>query len=325
MKKKKVVLFGAGAVGVYFVGRLNQSQQYDTSFIVRSEYDHVSEHGYSYKSIKGDFNITPEEVNFINGSANELNFKANYIFICTKVLANINYKKLLFNIVDENTVFVLIQNGIGIEEVFAKEFPNNHIISSVAYIGTQRVSTGNYSHYGGEGKLIFGDYQLSAKAQNVNSNEISDKCFELEGVFNCNQVKVNATTTNDIIKTRYEKLCWNASFNTISVMGNHATTKNIMDCKESETLSAEIMREVEAISIADNHAISEGYIEKMLEFTRNFPEYKPSMLIDFEHDRPLEIQAIVSNAISKAEELNVKVPLLKMTEAILKLCDRRNL
>ena len=322
MKKKKVVLYGAGAVGVYFVGRLNHSQQYDVSFIVRSEFDHVSKHGYLYKSVKGDFKISPDEVNFVKNNASELDFKADYIFICTKVLANINYKKILSNIIDENTVFVLIQNGIGIEEIFAQEFPNNHIISSVAYIGTQRISTGNYSHYGGEGKLILGDYQLNSKSSKKDT--ISSECCKLNSVFSYEQVNVDASVTEDIIKTRYEKLCWNASFNTISVMGNHATTKNIMDCKESEILAANIMREVEAISIADNHAISKGYVEKMLEFARNFPEYKPSMLIDFEYDRPLEIKAIVSNAITKAEELNVNVPLLKMTEALLKLCDRRN-
>ncbi len=326
MKKKKVLLLGAGAIGVYFVGRLSKYDQLDTTFLVRSEYDHAVKHGYEYKSIKGDFSLNPnKDIKIIHDKdAQELNFCADYIFICTKVMANIDYKSLLKNVVGENTVLVIIQNGLDIENVFTEAFPKNHIISTVAYIGTQRIGLGKYSHNGGDGKLIFGDYQLKNGEKAQPKNDISEYCCELENFFKSTSVNIDASTTNDIIKTRYEKLCWNASFNTISVMGNHATTKNIIDCSETEQLSADIMREVEEISIADGHRISEGYIPKMLNFTRSFPEYKPSMLIDFEYDRPLEIAAIVTNAIKKAEKLKVNVPLLKMTNALLKLADRRN-
>ncbi len=326
MKKKKVILLGAGAVGVYFVGRLAKCKKLDTTFFVRSEYNHAVKHGYEYKSIKGDFSLNPnKDIKIIHDkNAQKLNFCADYIFICTKVMANIDYKSLLNNVIDENTVLVIIQNGLDIENVFTKAFPKNHIISTVAYIGTQRIGLGAYSHYGGDGKLIFGDYQLKNGKKIKSKNDPSEHCYELENLFKSESVKVDASITNDIIKTRYEKLCWNASFNTIAVMGNHATTKNIMDCYETEQLAADIMREVEKISIADGHKISGGYIQKMLEFTRNFPEYKPSMLIDFEYDRPLEIAAIVTNAIKKAEKLKINVPLLKMTNALLKLADRRN-
>ncbi|UDQ98522.1 2-dehydropantoate 2-reductase [Lentisphaerota bacterium WC36G] len=321
-KKKNIVLYGAGAVGVYFVGRMSFCNSYKINFITRTEYSHVKEFGYNYQSLRGDFKLSPDNINIVN-SANNLTEKADYVFICTKVMPNIDYKNNLSHVVNDNTVIVLIQNGLDIEDIFVKEFPNNHIISAVAYIGTQRIALGNYSHYGGEGKLIFGDFRLKNGLNKPNDEFISEQCYELEKVFNANNV--TAEITNDIVKTRYEKLCWNASFNTISVMGNHATTKNIMDCSKSEQLAKNIMHEVEAISIADGHAISAGYIQKMLDFTRNFPEYKPSMLIDYECGRPLEIDAIVSNAIIKANELNVDVPLLKMTEALLKLFDRNNI
>ena len=38
------------------------------------------------------------------------------------------------------------------------------------------------------------------------------------------------------------------------------------------------------------------------------PAYRPSMLVDLDHFRPMEVEAIIGGVIIKARELNVPVP-----------------
>ena len=304
LKEKKILLLGAGAVGVYFLGRLSQCG-IDCVFIGRSEYDYVKQHGYQVKSIAGDFAFQPEIIK----ESVELNGPADYIFITTKVLPDIDYRQLLAPAVGVNSVLVLIQNGIYIEEALSDAFPDNRIISAIAYIGVARTAPGHYSHTGG-GELAFGDYPSGDSAE---LNEIVEAF---------SQAGVKVAKSSDIIKSRWSKLCWNASYNCVSVLGGHADTSMIMAQHESVELIEAIMREVEALSIADDHAIDSDTVERNIEYTRDFPPYKPSMLLDYEAGRRLELEAIVGNALKKAAEYDVKVPNLKAVYALLKLVSR---
>jgi 2-dehydropantoate 2-reductase len=57
------------------------------------------------------------------------------------------------------TSIVLIQNGIGIEEPMAKIFPNNPLISVVAYIATSQISPGVIKMMGDE-NLVMAEYPV---------------------------------------------------------------------------------------------------------------------------------------------------------------------
>ena len=52
----KIAILGAGALGCYYGARLQESGQ-DVSFIVRSEYGYLKEHGLQVKSLHGDISL----------------------------------------------------------------------------------------------------------------------------------------------------------------------------------------------------------------------------------------------------------------------------
>lgn len=52
----KIAILGAGALGCYYGARLQESGQ-DISFIVRSEYGYLKEHGLQVKSLHGDISL----------------------------------------------------------------------------------------------------------------------------------------------------------------------------------------------------------------------------------------------------------------------------
>lgn len=60
-------------------------------------------------------------------------------------------------------------------------------------------------------------------------------------------------------------------------------------------------------------------IDQYLSRMRDVGPFKPSMVVDFEMGRPIEIEAILGNAVRIADKINCPVPLLRALYAILKI------
>ena len=69
-------------------------------------------------------------------------------------------------------------------------------------------------------------------------------------------------------------------------------------------------------------ALTEANAEAQIEYTRNFPAYKTSMLQDYEAGRELEVEAILGNAVRLAAEHGVPVPHMESCYALLKSVNR---
>lgn len=78
----RILVIGAGGVGVYFSGRLAQAGA-EVTVVARSDYEAVSRAGYAVESIAGDFQFTPAAV---LKHASEFEGEADYIILAAKVL-----------------------------------------------------------------------------------------------------------------------------------------------------------------------------------------------------------------------------------------------
>ncbi len=307
MKNNKVLVVGAGGVGAYFGGRLAQAGM-DVSVLCRSNYEQVRKNGFHLKSIAGDFSFMPGGV---YRSCAEYPGTADYLIVTTKVLPDIDVVKIIKAAVKPGTMIVLIQNGIEIEpEVFAA-FPDNELVSSIAYIGVFQRENGKIEHQAA-GRLKMGVYKGGS----------SGKMDLLSANFN--KVNVECETVEDIEFFRWVKLVWNVPYNPLSVLAGGADTKVISTTKVLEDLCAELMQEVCAVAKARGIHLPENIIQKNLEYTRKFPPYKTSMLLDFENKRPLEVDAIVGNVVRIAHEEQVAVPHLETVYALLSAVDIKN-
>jgi len=295
-----VLMSGVGAVGAYFGGRLAAAGQAELRVICRSDYEEVAAHGYSIASPNGDFHFQPSRV---YRSAAECADAPDYLIITSKVLPGINQPAIVGPAVGPHTTLVLIQNGIDIEKDLARAFPHNELISGIAYVGVTRIAPGKIVHTDG-GTLKFGRYPQGE----------SESCRKLTALFNAAQVGTEYHT--DMQRIRWEKLLWNAPFNPVSVL-LRANTSQIMNDPKTVELIRTLMHEIIALAAADGWPLPEDNIDKLLKYTAGFRPYKPSMLIDFEHGRPMEVEAIVGNALAAGERLGVATPGLKTIYALL--------
>lgn len=301
-KKIEILVIGAGAVGAYFGGRLAQAGA-SVSVVCRSDYDAVVRDGYQIKSIAGDFVFKPSQV---CREAADYQGRADYIIVAVKALPWIDVPTLLKPVVHADATVLLLQNGVEIESPLLEAFPNIDLASGIAYIGVTRCGDGHIEHKG-SGKLTIGKYPAELQP--------SAKLCKLSALFE--SVNVGCEISSDIRSARWCKLVWNAPFNPISVLGGGIDTRQIMNDSKLVELSEQVMREVAAAGNACGACVPDEHVDNMLEYTRKFPAYKTSMLVDYENGRPLEVEVILGNAVRAADAHGVDVPHLKSLYALL--------
>ena len=304
----RILILGAGSVGLYFGGRLAQSGA-EVSVVARSDYETALRSGYDVSSIAGDFHFAPH---LVLKNAADYPGVADYVILATKVLPTVDRVALLRPAVRSNdTVIVLIQNGIDIEDEIKTAFPDNELLSTIAYIGASRPAPGKVLHQG-SGALQMGVYPQG----------ISPALKRLADAFAA--VKVKCDMMEDIVFTRWNKLLWNLPYNPVSVLAGGANTARMSCGGELEKLCADLMSEVIRVANAAGVALAEPLAEEQREYTRNFPPYKTSMLQDYEAERALEVEAILGNTLRVAKRFGVEVPRIECCYALLKSVDELN-
>ena len=138
-----VLIVGAGAVGALFGSALAR-QGARVSVVCRSDYDAVSRDGYDIRSKSfGDHRFRPEHV---YRSVEDCREPPDYLLLTSKVLESVDRATLIRPAVGPRTVIVLIQNGVDIEPPIAAAFPDNELLSSLAFVAVGRGAPGQVNH-----------------------------------------------------------------------------------------------------------------------------------------------------------------------------------
>ena len=84
-----------------------------------------------------------------------------------------------------------------------------------------------------------------------------------------------------------------------------------MGCAATRQLAVDLMTEVRAGAAAVGRDIPESYVQDILVFTDKMAPYKPSMMLDAEHGRPLEVEAIYGEPLRTAQAHGVDLPAIR--------------
>lgn len=306
MTNTKILVVGTGAIGGFY-GSLLAKAGAKVATVCRSDYEIVKKSGIKINSPLGNFRFIPNQV---LKEVAEYSENPDYILVATKVLPKIDIINIIKSKVSKNTSIILIQNGISIEEPLFKAFPENEIISGLAFICASKINPGEIFHQD-YGMLTIGTYPRG----------ISTKVTLLKELLSSAGIK--CITSDNIILNRWIKLIWNAPFNPISVIAGGVDTKTILKNKESYELTKNIMHEVVLLANKSGFNISTDTIQANIDNTLKMTPYKTSMLLDFENSRPLEVDAILGNTVKIARSFGIKIPYIESLYALLTLIDQK--
>ena len=296
----RIAIVGAGALGLYYGALLQRSGQ-DVHFLLRRDFEAVSRNGLKVFSSNGDFELpavqayrAPQEIGPVD-----------LVLVGLKTFANDRYADLITPLVGEGTQVLTLQNGLGNEEALAELFGAERIIGGVAFLCSNRGEPGEVHHLGA-GRVILGEY----------SRIDPQRVERLAALFV--QAGVDCRATTDLKRARWEKLVWNIPFNGLCALLLQ-TVDRLLTVPASRRLVSEIMLEVIRAANAQglSSPIPEGFADSMLEFTDNMGVYKPSMQIDREEGRQLEIAAIFRIPLDFGAVRGIAMPRVEMLATLL--------
>ena len=291
----KYGVIGTGALGGYYGGQLAKSGK-DVHFLFNSDYQHVIESGLRVDSIKGDFHL--KNINAYN-SVDDMP-TCDVVLVCLKTTNNNLLKELLPPVLHEKSVVILIQNGLGNEEDLEQQISDIEIAGSLAFICSAKVGPGHISHTD-LGRLVIAPY-------NTKQTELLEKVgsdFQGSGV--------PCQLTDDLKLARWQKLVWNIAYNGLAVVLNTRTDK-IMKNQSTRQLAFDLMLEVVKGANQCGVPLKEEFAHKMMDVTDGMDPYAPSMKLDFDNKRPLEIEYIYTNPIQAAAKAGYEMKKTSMLE-----------
>ena len=296
---------GTGALGGFYGGKLAQAGK-QVNFLFNSDYEYVKQHGLRVDSVSGDFVINPVSA---YDSSNAMP-KADVVLVCLKTTNNRLLKSLLEPLLHENSIVLLIQNGLGIEDELKEVMPDLQIAGGLAFICSNKIGPGHIHHLD-LGKLILGSHNL----KDLSVLEQVGQDFQQAGV--------PCQIAEDLYFARWQKLVWNVPFNGLTVVLN-STTDRIMNMESSRNLAHEMMYEVIDAANACGVSLKREFADKMIDMTAKMTPYAPSMKLDFDYKRPMEIDAIYSQPLQHAQKNGFRMEKVEVLEKQLRFYNSMN-
>ncbi len=283
-------VIGTGAIGGYYGAKLAHAGQ-ELHFLFRSDYEYVKQHG-----------LQVDHLDDVNAYLHTEDMpKCDVVLVCLKSVNNGKLQSLLPPLLHDDTLVVLIQNGIGVEEDVQKMFPDVQLAAGLAFICSAKSEPGRVNHQC-YGSINLANYSCKDEAL---MQAVVDE-FRQAGI---------ETGLVEYNEARWKKAVWNMPFNGMTV-ALHTQTDMLLKNKSTRQLIREQMMEV--VSAAQHLGVKnldEAFVDKMIDMTDNMTPYSPSMRLDYDFHRRMEIYYLYTRPLEIAREAGCPMPKLEMLEA----------
>ena len=274
-------------------------------FLLHSDYEYVKEHGLQIDSCDGDFHI--DNVEAYQQTADMP--KSDVVLVGLKSVNNHLLPEMLKPLLKDDTIVVLIQNGIGLEEDLQQHFPQLHIVAGLAFICSAKVSPGHISHQC-YGSINLGNYSTPKENFGALLQDMQEAGIQAAEV--------------PYLEARWKKAVWNMPFNGMTVALNTSTDKLLKNPATRQLIYDQMMEVIGAANALGVEALTSEFADKMMQMTDEMVPYSPSMKLDYDFHRPMEIPYLYTRPIAEAKKVGFEMPKLAMLEALLRFAQMRN-
>ncbi len=310
--KMKVLVFGAGAVGLTLGGFL--SKDHEVTLLGRpNNIQAIRQKGLLISGIWGrhlfrKFNLATRP-NQLNGKQFDL------VLLTVKAYDTINAARLLKAKTGRRRgsapLILSLQNGLGNVETLHRFFPPSQILAGRVIFGAKIPKPGQVKITVMADPLSIGE--TSVKKMTARVKAIVRKFQES---------KIPAVATDDVAAQLWAKVIYNCALNPLASLKNcpygelmeKKNTRNIMDC---------VIREIYAV--AKKHRVklvpSTWRKYQKLFYSHLVPatyHHHPSMLQDLERHKPTEIDALNGAVMRLGKKAGVPTPINEFLTALIK-------
>ncbi len=318
--RKKVCIFGGGAIGGYIAGLLEKKGDCAVSVVARGRnLQAMRERGLTVTVPEGRFTVRPQ----VTDDPAALGAQ-DYVFITLKEHQFADALPQIAPLLGPETA--VIPPTTGIPYWFFHKLPGpfqdrrlervdpggriwsaihpSRVIGAVFWIGAHLVAPGEVRQDGAKAGCPIGEPDGSRSERVLSLSRLLTEA----GL----NARVRPDIRGDIWVKAVNSLCWNP----VATLAM-ARMRDMADTPECIALVHAMM--VEADAIATRFGLAIPYApQRRIETTLSAPEHKMSMLQDLELGRPLEIEAIETSLRAMQELSGLSTPLLDGVLAIMK-------
>jgi 2-dehydropantoate 2-reductase len=325
-KKLRIGFIGAGSIGSLFGGYIAdiKSEQFEIEMDFFCDADHaeaVNSDGLEIIKSQELRKISTiqayENEKYIEECIeNDSNFGFDFIFLTTKTYdiekAIIQYQKLI----EVSNWLVILQNGIGNEDVVSKVVLKSKIIRVVTTNGAFLKGPGKVEHTG-EGitkiGLPFLD-ELNSVGELIENSESSLRLLldllTLAGF--------ETLLAENIIKETWEKVFVNIGINAFGAL-TRLKNGDLLKFEGLKQLMSEAINEaIQVAKLKDIQPAKKDFLEITYDVARKTAENRNSMLQDVLNGNLTEIDFINGRVLTYAKELGIKVPINEVITYLIK-------
>ncbi len=288
----RIAVFGAGAVGGYFGGRLAQAGE-EVVFIARGKtLEALRSRGLKVDSLKGDFVVSAAQA---TDDVTQVG-PVDVVLVGVKAWQVSEAAQAMRPLVGPETCVVPLQNGVEAPDQLAEILGPQHVLGGLCAILSFVVEPGYIRHVGGEPYVAFGelDNRGSARAERLR------QAFARAGV----RVEI----PSDIQAALWEKFLFITSWGGVGAV-TRAPVGVLRSLPETRRMLEQAMREIFAVGRAHKIALPEDVVRKTMAVVDNLPpDGTASMQRDIMAGRPSELASQGGAVVRLGQDVGVATP-----------------
>jgi len=311
-----IVVIGAGGIGAFY-GMILHKAKCDVKFVARGENLKYLQNN-KMKISHPDYTIeeTIETYDLDSFIENFEPCQIDAIFIATKAMSTEDIsKKLAIWTKNSSNIpyYISLQNGVENEDIMSKYYPKEYVIGGLTrLIVSHTISLGHVHCEGGVQTL------LGAINHTTKNKEFLEKLKNA-----LDKTPTKTIICEDIQLELWNKLIVNNGVNAICALLEEESGPLINNEKTSKLIYG-LMSEAALASNAVGVNLTQEDANKMFELYKEFQSVKPSMWVDKENNRDLELEQICGVVIRNCEKLNRDAPYTRAISTLLEFTYKRD-
>jgi len=302
---KQILMVGAGSVGGFFGAQLAKANLL-VSFLLRPKtLAAVKQNGLTIRSAQRSFTVHPPAA----ADPRELP-KPDLIILSVKAYDLDEVLTQIEPVMTNRTVILTLQNGVDTEDRIVARFHRDCVVGGIAYIYSKIAEPGVIDHYK-RGTVAIGELMGYQSA----------RLLAIADLFK--QAGIPCQLTEDVRRSKWEKMCWNCVFNPLTVLIDDKVAK-ALDHPEMLRVIHQIVGEVVAVAATVKVPLAADMADKVVRWTQEIRDIHTSMYDDWKAGRPTEIDFLNGYVAKIGREFGIPTPLNDMLTAVIKAVTERD-
>lgn len=302
---QKVLVVGAGAVGGYF-GAVLAKAGVDLTFLVRKRsFQAIQENGLKVASTQGDFLIHPSLV--VHPDEIEA---VDLIILAVKCQDVTLLLPQLAPLIEKGAVILTLQNGVRTEDEILAFYTTPCVVAGVAYI-TARLAQPGLIEHARRGIITLGEL----------SGEKSSRADEIHRLLSA--AGITCRLSKHIRRAKWEKLCWNATFNPLSVLLNNPIGLVLQHLALKELVRKGIA-EIIAVAVSEGIVLDPKIMDQTIDVSYDLKDFYTSMYEDYQNGKETEVEYLNGDLVQRGKKNGVPTPIHETLYALIKGLEAKN-